>query len=170
MSYFLWGCRGILTLITLRSERASHHSDPESTHCPVYPPLPLTGELWRVAWKHSHFIFAREGRGRNKFKSIPRGVRKSLTLSLLSSKSVFNQISKSNCTSDVARICSIITFHLSKLCKVKFSILRECHISCEVAGEFWHWSLSGVKGLNTFIIWRGWVLEAHNSIVKCRAR
>ena len=22
-----------------------------------------------------------------------------------------------------------------------------CHISCEVAGEFWHWSLSGVKGL-----------------------
>ena len=31
---------------------------------------------------------------------------------------------------------SIITFHLSKLCKVKFSILRECHISCEVAGEF----------------------------------
>ena len=31
---------------------------------------------------------------------------------------------------------SIITFHLSKLCKVKFSILRECHISCEVAREF----------------------------------
>ena len=23
-----------------------------------------------------------------------------------------------------------------------------CHISCEAAGEFWHWSLSGVKGLN----------------------
>ena len=23
-----------------------------------------------------------------------------------------------------------------------------CHISCEVAGEFWHWSLSGVKGLS----------------------
>ena len=22
-----------------------------------------------------------------------------------------------------------------------------CHISCEAAGEFWHWSLSGVKGL-----------------------
>ena len=22
------------------------------------------------------------------------------------------------------------------------------HISCEAAGEFWHWSLSGVKGLN----------------------
>ena len=31
---------------------------------------------------------------------------------------------------------SIITFHLSKLCKVKFFILRECHISCEVPGEF----------------------------------
>ena len=25
-----------------------------------------------------------------------------------------------------------------------------CHISCEAAGEFWHWSLSGVKGLNSF--------------------
>ena len=24
-----------------------------------------------------------------------------------------------------------------------------CHISCEAAGEFWHWSLSGVKGLIT---------------------
>ena len=24
-----------------------------------------------------------------------------------------------------------------------------CQISCEVAGEFWHWSLSGVKGLTT---------------------
>ena len=23
-----------------------------------------------------------------------------------------------------------------------------CHISCEAAGEFWHWSLSGVKGLS----------------------
>ena len=23
-----------------------------------------------------------------------------------------------------------------------------CHIPCEAAGEFWHWSLSGVKGLN----------------------
>ena len=22
-----------------------------------------------------------------------------------------------------------------------------CHISCEAAGEFWHWSLSGLKGL-----------------------
>ena len=56
-------------------------------------------------------------------------------------------LSKSDCMSDVARICSIITFHLSKLWKVKFSILW-CHISCEAAGEFWHWSLSGVKGLN----------------------
>ena len=25
-----------------------------------------------------------------------------------------------------------------------------CHISCEAAGEFWHWSLSGVKGLKTW--------------------
>ena len=26
-----------------------------------------------------------------------------------------------------------------------------CNISCEAAGEFWHWSLSGVKGLMHFI-------------------
>ena len=26
-----------------------------------------------------------------------------------------------------------------------------CHISCEAAGEFWHWSLSGVKGLRACI-------------------
>ena len=25
-----------------------------------------------------------------------------------------------------------------------------CHISCEAAGEFWHWSLSGVKGLRYY--------------------
>ena len=46
-----------------------------------------------------------------------------LTLSLLSSKSVFSQPFKKRWMSDVARICSIITFHLSKLWKVKFSIL-----------------------------------------------
>ena len=27
-----------------------------------------------------------------------------------------------------------------------------CHISCEAAGEFWHWSLSGVKGLTMIIM------------------
>ena len=26
-----------------------------------------------------------------------------------------------------------------------------CHISCEAAGEFWHWSPSGVKGLRNFL-------------------
>ena len=61
-------------------------------------------------------------------------------------KVYFPNLSKSDCMSDVARICSIITFHLSELWKVKFSILW-CHISCDAAGEFWHWSLSGVKGL-----------------------
>ena len=27
-----------------------------------------------------------------------------------------------------------------------------CHISCEAAGEFWHWSLSGVKGLTAALL------------------
>ena len=47
-------------------------------------------------------------------------------------------LSKSDCMSDVARICSIITFHLSKLSKVKFSIL--CDVIFLVR-------LQGVKGL-----------------------
>ena len=46
-----------------------------------------------------------------------------LTLSLLSSKSTFSQPFKEKCVSEVARICSIIIFHLSKPLKVKFSIL-----------------------------------------------
>ena len=28
-----------------------------------------------------------------------------------------------------------------------------CHISCEAAGEFWHWSLSGVKGLTYTVMY-----------------
>ena len=31
--------------------------------------------------------------------------------------------------------------------KSKVLLTVWCHISCEAAGEFWHWSLSGVKGL-----------------------
>ena len=46
-----------------------------------------------------------------------------LTLSLLSSKGTFSQPFKEKCVSEVARICSIIIFHLSKLLKVKFSLL-----------------------------------------------
>ena len=46
-----------------------------------------------------------------------------LTLSLLSSKVYSPNLSKSDCMSVAVRICSIITFHLSKLWKVKFSIL-----------------------------------------------
>ena len=42
--------------------------------------------------------------------------------------------------SEVTRICSIITFYLSKLWKAKFSILFG-NISDEAAGEIWHWSL-----------------------------
>ena len=35
-----------------------------------------------------------------------------------------------------------------------------CHISCEAAGEFWHWSLSGVKGLTHICIWKQSVTAA----------
>ena len=34
-----------------------------------------------------------------------------------------------------------------------------CHISCEAAGEFWHWSLSGVKGLIQSVCLSGHVLS-----------
>ena len=43
--------------------------------------------------------------------------------------------------SDVARICSIITFHLSKLWKARFSILCDVIFLVRLQGEFWHWSL-----------------------------
>ena len=49
--------------------------------------------------------------------------------------------------SEVVRIGSIIIFHLSKAMKSQVLHTVWCHISCEAAGEFWHWSLSGVKGL-----------------------
>ena len=59
-----------------------------------------------------------------------------LTLSLLSSTSVFSQPFKKRCMSDVARICSIITFHLSKLWKVKFSILCDVIFLVRLQGNF----------------------------------
>ena len=43
---------------------------------------------------------------------------------------------KSDCMSDVARICSIITFHLSKLWKVKFSILCDVIFLVRLQGNF----------------------------------
>ena len=45
-------------------------------------------------------------------------------------------LSKSDCMSDVARICSIITFHLSKLSKVKFSILCDVIFLVRLQGNF----------------------------------
>ena len=45
-------------------------------------------------------------------------------------------LSKSDCMSDVARICSIITFHLSKLWKVKFSILCDVIFLVRLLGNF----------------------------------
>ena len=53
-------------------------------------------------------------------------------------------LSKSDCISDVARICSIITFHLSKLGKVKFSILCNVIFLVRLQGNFdidhsWEW-------------------------------
>ena len=40
MSYFLWGCRGILTLITLRSERVNQAAG--YTEAPLPPPTTTT--------------------------------------------------------------------------------------------------------------------------------
>ena len=45
-------------------------------------------------------------------------------------------LSKSDCMSDVARICYIITFHLSKLWKVKFSILCGVIFLVRLQGNF----------------------------------
>ena len=45
-------------------------------------------------------------------------------------------LSKSDCMSDEARICSIITFHLSKLWKVKFSILCDVIFLVRLQGNF----------------------------------
>ena len=45
-------------------------------------------------------------------------------------------LSKSDCMSDVARICSIITFHLSKLWKVTFSILCDVIFLVRLQGKF----------------------------------
>ena len=57
-----------------------------------------------------------------------------LTLSLLSSKSVFSQPFKKRLYE--SRICSIITFHLSKLWKVKFSILCDVTFLVRLQGNF----------------------------------
>ena len=44
-------------------------------------------------------------------------------------------LSKSDCMSDVARICSIITFHLSKLWKAKFSLLCDVIFLVRLQGK-----------------------------------
>ena len=66
-------------------------------------------------------------------------------------------LSKSDCMSDVARICSIITFHLSKLWKVKFSILRDVIF------------LWGCRGILTLITLRSERFKAELSLDFCRA-
>ena len=43
MSYFLWGCRGILTLITLRSERVDWHPDLGEWSVDVAFPVSVVG-------------------------------------------------------------------------------------------------------------------------------
>ena len=72
MSYFLWGCRGILTLITLRSERVKdgqpnlsvfyweiYRIRNEFMHCTIsgtrvaYSPYP---HLWGYRWRHSPLL------------------------------------------------------------------------------------------------------------------
>ena len=53
-------------------------------------------------------------------------------------------LSRRKCISEVARICSIIIFHLSKLWKVKFSILCDVVFLVRLQGKFdidhsWEW-------------------------------
>ena len=59
-----------------------------------------------------------------------------LTLSLLSSKSTFSKPFKRKCISEVARIVSIIIFHLSKLWKAKFSKLCDVIFLLMLLGKF----------------------------------
>ena len=68
----------------------------------------------------------------------------SFTLSLPSSKSTFSQSFKEKCTREVARIGSIIVFHVSKPWKAKFSILRDVILLVRLQGKFdidhsWEW-------------------------------
>ena len=65
-------------------------------------------------------------------------------------------LSKSDCMSDVARIRSIITFHLSKLWKVKFSILCDVIFLVSLQGNFdidhsWEWK--GYCSIPYSILW-----------------
>ena len=69
-------------------------------------------------------------------RAWPDTVTNTLTLSLLSSKSTFSQPFKEKCVSEVVRICSIIIFHLSKLWKVKFSILCGVIFMVRLQGKF----------------------------------
>ena len=78
---------------------------------------------------------------------------KRLTLSLLSSKSTFSQTFKEKCISEVARVDSIIIFHLSKATKSQVLHTVWCYIFGEAAGEIWHWSLLGIKI---------WMLDLHS--------
>ena len=68
-----------------------------------------------------------------------------LSLSLLSWRSAFSRPFKDRCMSEVARIGSLIIFHLSKAMKSQILHTMSCNISGEVAGERWDRSLLGVK-------------------------
>ena len=59
----------------------------------------------------------------------------SLSGSLPSSRSTFSQPFKDRCISEVARIGSLIIFHLSKAMKSQILHTMSCNISGEVAGE-----------------------------------
>ena len=73
-----------------------------------------------------------------------------LTLSLLSSKNTFSQPFKEKIYKWGSEICTIIIFHLSKLWKVKFSILCDSIFLVRLRGKFDidHW----VKGLKRTLV------------------
>ena len=68
-----------------------------------------------------------------------------LTLWFPSAKRTFSQPFKERCISEVARIGSIIIFHLGKLRKAKFFTLCDVTFLVRLQGEIW--SLLGVKEL-----------------------
>ena len=72
-----------------------------------------------------------------------------LTLSLLSSKSTL----KRKCINEVARICIIIIFQLSKLWKAKFSLLCDVIFLVGLEGKFdiYHSGLTFMPNLNSVL-------------------
>ena len=84
---------------SIKAANRSKAASPPPVTSPVSPPAPTTSASKLTV--HRVIVLLMAGLS-------------CLTLSLPSSKSTFSQPSKEKCISEVARICSIIIFHLSK--------------------------------------------------------